>query len=324
MLMSSLRGLLVAFLLLVCFVRNIFAGTFTNIVAFGDSLTDVGNLWGATFHTNPSDPPYWQGRSSNGKVWVEYLGPMYGLPAPTASYPAGGSDYAWRGGGTGTSSLPPGALLQVSQYLGAVSNKADPGALYIVWAGANDVFSDPANFNAASSAQNVATAVQTLYSAGSRTFLVPNMPPLEKTPDALVNPADAALFGPAAKAFNQYLAADLAGIRASDPGISFLDLNLKNVDPKIGDVIGTYDCFNYLVAHPHNSPYWDFQNVTDEGMLDPVNGSNYLFWDDVHPTTATHELLAAAVVPEPGTLALLGALICGMAVYGRIRLRSAA
>jgi len=302
--MGLIRGFMMALMVLLCFVPLSFAGTFTNVVSFGDSLTDVGNLWAATGGSNPPDPPYWQGRSSNGPVWVEYLATKYGLPAPIKSL-SGGPDYAWRGASTGTATLPPGVLIQVGQYLSHVNNHADPSALYVVWAGANDVFFD-SGFSPSVSAKNVATAVDTLYGAGARTFLVPNMPPLEKTPEAIANPAEAALVGRAADAFNSYLSADLAGLRSTDAGIEFTDLNLKNVDPSVGDVVGVYNCMNYLVAHPHNTPYWDFQNVTEAGSLAvlPADGSKYLFWDEVHPSTKTHQLLAAAV-PEPGTLILL-------------------
>lgn len=45
---------------------------FTAIVAFGDSYTDTGNA--------PSSPPdYWNGRFSNGPLWIEDLSQMLGF-----------------------------------------------------------------------------------------------------------------------------------------------------------------------------------------------------------------------------------------------------
>ena len=43
---------------------------FTRIVLFGDSLSDVGNVNNQTFGISPGSG-YWNGRFSNGPVWVE-------------------------------------------------------------------------------------------------------------------------------------------------------------------------------------------------------------------------------------------------------------
>jgi drug/metabolite transporter (DMT)-like permease/transposase len=50
--------------------RSRAARPFTQIVAFGDSLSDTGDLLAAR---GPSDRWYFEGRFSNGPVWVEYL-----------------------------------------------------------------------------------------------------------------------------------------------------------------------------------------------------------------------------------------------------------
>src|SRR5512136_343092 len=70
--------------------------TFSGMWIFGDSLSDVGNLYLATGGTQPPASNYWQGRSSNGPVWVEYLAPKLLLPAPTTAL-TGGNDFAFRG-----------------------------------------------------------------------------------------------------------------------------------------------------------------------------------------------------------------------------------
>src|SRR5262245_37490212 len=50
---------------------------FREVVVFGDSLSDTGNVFTVTepvlAEAIPVSPPYFQGRFSNGPVWVERL-----------------------------------------------------------------------------------------------------------------------------------------------------------------------------------------------------------------------------------------------------------
>ena len=43
-----------------------------NLLVFGDSLSDMGNAKNSVLNV-PDVPPYWQGRFSNGQVWIEYV-----------------------------------------------------------------------------------------------------------------------------------------------------------------------------------------------------------------------------------------------------------
>ncbi len=70
---------------------------YTAIYSFGDSLSDVGNVYLAT--GQPASP-YVNGQYSNGPVWVQDLATKMGLPALTPSS-VGGNDYAWGGATTG-------------------------------------------------------------------------------------------------------------------------------------------------------------------------------------------------------------------------------
>src|SRR4029079_13741701 len=99
------------------------AGPFINIVVFGDSLSDIGNVSQATpFITQPKTPGpyYWNGRFSNGPVYAETLATGLGLPA-LANSAAGGTDYAYGGALTTDSPFPDSLVVkdvddQVNQY----------------------------------------------------------------------------------------------------------------------------------------------------------------------------------------------------------------
>lgn len=50
-------------------------------------------------------------------------------------------------------------------------------------------------------------------------------------------------------------------------------------------------------------------------MCNPTNWDKWVFWDGVHPTTATHRILGtqfAAAVPEPATIVLLALGLFGI------------
>src|SRR3954471_9015267 len=66
-----------------------------DLVVFGDSLADVGNLQLASQGAFPNSL-YAGGRFSNGPMWVETLAEFLGEPAVTPSL-AGGLNYAFAG-----------------------------------------------------------------------------------------------------------------------------------------------------------------------------------------------------------------------------------
>ena len=91
--------------------------------------------------------------------------------------------------------------------------------------------------------------------------------------------------------------------------------------------IDLVDLFTEANAIVNNPSAYGFTNVTDEGINAGPNANlnQYLFWDDVHPTTAGHALIAdaalQALVPEPATLTLAGVCGVGLAVRGWRRKR---
>src|SRR5579872_6310142 len=96
----SVRGLSVRALLLpgllVLLLASPFAGPafgsqITQIVAFGDSLSDTGN---DLIAFGSPQPPYYQGRFSNGPNWIDDLAAKLGVPDPQPSL-AGGTNYAY-------------------------------------------------------------------------------------------------------------------------------------------------------------------------------------------------------------------------------------
>ena len=105
------------------------ARAFSQIVVFGDSLSDVGNVNNQTFGISPGSG-YWNGRFSNGPVWVENFATGLSLSTPTYSR-SGGTDWAYGGAHTGPGSIThvfftfPNVQTQINNYLNANNPNAN-------------------------------------------------------------------------------------------------------------------------------------------------------------------------------------------------------
>jgi phospholipase/lecithinase/hemolysin len=282
------------------FISPPLAGPYTNLFVFGDSLCDPGNAAYGSGGAYPNPAYYPDGlHFSNGPTWVEQLAPMLGLPS-LKRIVDGGTDYAVGGAetGAGLSSVhvTPNLAKQMTDYYLPAHPSATATDLFVIWGGAMDIFDGKTDM--ASSAQNIADQVQTLYDTGARRFLVPNLPPLDKTPDPdLHNNAGVAAL---TSWFNAELAGRLNNLQANDPGITISQFD-------------TYSFFNDVLADPGK---YGLVNVTSPALFAPANAGTSLFWDTVHPTTYAHGILAAEAVPEPSTLALLGVTVTGLLAYG--------
>ena len=252
---------------------------FSRIIAFGDSLTDTGN-----FHEITGIPPapYFEGRFSNGRIWVEHLADRLGMEVtPADNYAVGGATT----GRDNENDIPgvfefPGLQDELDLFTARLQGgAADPDALYIIWAGANDFFvatGTPAQ-TIATGVGNTVVAVHRLRSLGARHIMVVNLPDLGLTPLGISSGTGAGLSFVCA-AYNGYLnqALDqLAGF-----GIPTIRL----------------DSFTFLRALVANSPANGFSNVTDAYTSTGGDPAGFLFWDVVHPTTEAHELLADTAV----------------------------
>src|SRR5688572_28138085 len=165
------------------------AAQFSNVVVFGDSLSDAGFYRG--FLASLGLPASQMGRftTNPGPVWSELISQYYGInPAPSN---AGGSIFAQGGarvtltpGITPTGQAERPVSTQITEYLASRSGTADPNALFAMWAGANDFFVNnallqagaitPAQFQANVLAAATAEIQQTgrLFQAGARHVMV--------------------------------------------------------------------------------------------------------------------------------------------------------
>jgi phospholipase/lecithinase/hemolysin len=306
---------------LLIFPLSSFADSFAQLVVFGDSLSDTGNLYIATGGSQPAPPQYSGGLFTDGPgsvpsisspvgVWVQQLAGMLGLasPAPVLAG-GGGTDYAFGGALTGFDPSYPSGLGvpwvgdQVDLYLANSKGRAPSSALYTFWAGANDIFNTVSPQTAVA---NLTASINALYGDGARNFLWLDMPPLGSTPDGLASGESAAL-NLLSESYNADLLAAIGSLDAHDPGIDIVGVNV-------------YGLVESMLSNP--SAY-GFTNVNTPAQGLSVNPNNYLFWDGVHPTTEGHFWVASLAdsdltTPEPPSVVLIGiGLLVGAFVVRR-------
>jgi phospholipase/lecithinase/hemolysin len=124
------RSIIAAAAILSISAGQAFAGPYSAIYSFGDSLSDVGNVFIATGGAEPASP-YVNGQFSNGPVWVQDLAAMLGLsPLKPSMAPGGGNDFAWGGATAGAgNTMVPNIVQQVGLFLNA-NGSAPQNALY--------------------------------------------------------------------------------------------------------------------------------------------------------------------------------------------------
>ena len=242
--------------------------------------------------TAPAPPPT---ANKYTGVWHEQLASLFLGVAPATASLDGGTDYAFgdaettdgertvtvaTGAGNSASIQVDNLNQQVTNYI-AANPAADPAALYIVWAGANDLFEDDSSANVTAAAARETAVVRRLAETGVVTILVPNLPPLGLTPEYSSDAATAALTA-AAASFRDQLNADLDSLLTS--------LAAERFATKIYR-LDVFDLFNRLTASAGLD--YGFSNITDSAQGAAVKADASLFWDDVHPTTFGHFQLAA-------------------------------
>lgn len=304
---SLARGLAV---LAAAMISSSAAASYSQVVFFGDSLSDTGNLY--TANGVPVSPPYYNGQFSNGPVWTSVFANALGFSAAPSI--AGGNNYAWAGATVMDYDRPtPELPQQLMQYFGSTGGSADSGALYVILGGANDI--NDASLNPATAGANlvaaahaVDTMVDSLYSAGARNILVGLLPNVGLTPMAISGgPAAAAGATALSQLFNSTLLSLLATTEAAS---TELDI----------DVFDLFALLNDAVANPASFGFTDVSTPCKSGPNGYPgsicsNPDEYLFWDSFHPTAAAHALIAQAAlnaIPEPGTVLLFALALAGL------------
>jgi outer membrane lipase/esterase len=257
--------------------------TFGAVYVFGDSYCDVGNIFAATGGAEPP-APYYNGRFSNGPIWVDHVAGFLGVPMKASLL--GGTDYAFGGAWvTAPQPLGGGAFIpsvpqQVQLYLGQHGGKADPNALYILEGGGNDILGTTSGSPDALGyeiAVGIADSELMLRRAGARHFMVPNLFNVGLLPAAAGN----ATFATAASTATNHWVGKLLAFEELLPRVQILRM----------------DVFSLINAVETDPTHFGFTDVTDPCLTTTlcVDPDHTFFWDTHHPTEFGHAFFAVTL-----------------------------
>ncbi|KAJ3006368.1 UNVERIFIED_CONTAM: hypothetical protein HDU68_004100 [Siphonaria sp. JEL0065] len=264
----------------------------TDVVAFGDSLTDNGNLF-KKYGLPPA--PYWNGRFSTGPVWVEYLS-QYLNNATLHNYAFGGSvsnianadNSSVAGSSTVFANMIPDFPSQIEVYKTDAAIPLDT-TLFTIFIGGND-FNYAVNAgkvpNPVAVATNVLNGVQRLITLGAKNILVTAMTPLYLMPSFNGNAALVPKIKALVDGYNGILFAGISKLQTAVPsGVNII----VNDQTKLLTYIAT----------PQGSSEFKFPNTTGACFQRKANpptvcavSTDYFFFDNIHPTTRGQNFMA--------------------------------
>src|SRR5262245_62105098 len=300
---------------------------FDELLVFGDSTSDSGNVWNLTGLHIHSDPPYLEGRFSNGPVWVDRLAARLGFDPliPSEANAVIGNNYAYGGAEAGpgfslvcapvdgVKTCAPNIGKQIENFLSLHNRTLDGDELIIVQGGAN-------NNNGKNAAVHIGGHIATLAGAGGEFFLVPYLERLSQYPGFDHSDRHWNKF---VADFNETLGSKLAALEETFAGITIVRMDLTGLTDDLISDPGLYGLTN--VTDPA-CPGCNFVGVPPGPIVE--NPDEFMYWDQTHFTAAVHqvigdfaydELLAAfpatlqsrggSAIPEPASFLLAIAVV---------------
>lgn len=270
-----------------------------NVVVFGDSLSDNGNLYEFMNHQLPPSPPYYKGRFTNGPVWIEHLITSYFPDNPGAHL----FDYAYGGAGVSEEDGDDDVLFtlrrEVNSYLSTHQDKASADSLFVVWIGANNYLAMPEEVDKTLHDVNegITHSLQHLAKKGAKHILVVNIPDLGNTP-AAIEFDSVETMSYFSKTHNTMLSSTLATLKQQYPEVEWLFFDMNEA---FGEVIANPQMFGLSNV---TQPCTDLatNSLTKKSVINMVSAvkpqmnndvcDSYLFFDLVHPTAMAHKLLS--------------------------------
>lgn len=267
------------------------ANTINRLVAFGDSLSDTGNIFNGSQWIFPNRNSWFLGHFSNGLVWTEYLAKEKNIPL-----------YNWAvGGAAGENKYVAltGVYDQVTSYLTYIKmakNYKPENTLFTLEFGLNDFMNYHRELSEVKG--DLSRALIRLVDAGAENILLFTLPDATKAPQFKYSTQDEIVtIRNQINEFNLFIKEQAKYYKETGKNVVLFDAG---------------ELFSQITADPQEH---GFQNSTD-ACLDINRSSSldylyshsltkdceyygsdaYVFWGVTHPTTATHRYIADKIL----------------------------
>ena len=275
-----------------CAVSVYADSSLSQVIVFGDSNTDTGandegSLYDLTYGAF-NQPPNAEGRNCNGPVVVEYAADM--LEVPLVNYSVSGAT-------TGLMNLlayfpgipdvypqvvDTGVLSQMDAFEKDLNGGfADHRALYVYWAGSNDLYGateDDVVPRTAAALDNIEDVLTRLTELGARNILVATRATRPEFSEH--NNINGVIFNAA------------------------LRTRIMTLNDELRSNIQIFEAFDLITDMMFNSADYSFTEPTELCISDPNCSTDidiaaeYVQWDSAHKTTRVHEIMAEKMVQQ--------------------------
>jgi thermolabile hemolysin len=270
------------------------------IVAFGDSLSDTGNIYTESQQTMPIHSSWLLGRFSNGPVWTEHLARRTGLTLTTWATGGAQGDRAH-----GVIASIEDQVKSFMRYARMGVNPYDPSrTLFTVLIGGNDFVN--AGREPEAVVADVEKALRTLLDFGARKVVVVGLPDLTRAPTFRALPGvagdagrgDAEAVYAKVRAFNAAMPIAVRRLAASTAGTELV-------------FVDTAARFDALLADPGAHGFAEVDKacldihtrsahayLTPQSVRPGCDPRRSVFWDLLHPTSRAHEMISTWVLDD--------------------------
>lgn len=282
--------------------------SFERIFTFGNSRSDIGNLFNLNGGSFPPSPLYNNGRFSDGSIWIEDLTEDLGLnPSTFYGNPVTdlgeGLNFAIGGATSGTTTLAdtsefsfPGVTTQVNDFISLLNGSTiSEDALVVVWVGENDYVESVQNsgtlVDPTVPVNNIANSLTQLANAGAKNVLVSNLVDLRDIPLAqeLIPPEQLEGLSLLTTAHNNLLNGAIDSLSTSFPETNFTIFDVNSV---VENIIDDPTAFGFGIDPLQSclSPN-SFPNI-DPNVVSCDDPDRFIYFDNQHYTNAVHQLIA--------------------------------